>query len=165
MTIFDLSQTALKEKSLIQDDSKMKQPESHAFVTFKLGGGHDIFESIMTQTYKGEMGPVKLLIKDRFNGMAYLNEGRWHFAIPHISKNQTTVFTSTFEPLTEEDVEESSLISNNTTSTTTTNSNQSRAVTTIHNPHKKGVKRLQPYHVRDIKELFERGGYTLDTVK
>lgn len=126
-------------------------------VIFYLSGNFDVFESIMKETYKGEMKPIKLLIKDRFKGMAYLTDGRWHFGIPHISANHGTAYSLILDPL--EDTPESPIVTNEITE------KLPRTATTVHNPHKNGEKRLRSYHVRDIKKMFERGGYTLDTVK
>ncbi len=137
-----------------------KEAENVSSVNFELSGNYDLFESIMEGTYNGEIGAIQLLIKNGFKGVAYLSHGCWHFAIPHISKNHKTVYTSTSDPLEEEE-EVMDLLPVSTEATTS----QPRSVTTIHNPHKKRNKRLRPYHVNGIKELFERGGYTLDTVK
>jgi hypothetical protein len=121
-----------------------------AVPVFRITGGYDVFKAIMDEKYDGEMDQIELLIKNRFNGMAYLSHGRWHFAVPHIAKNNASVFASTLEPMVEEEADSNV---------------PDRAVTTVHNPHKFGSKRLRPYHVEALKELFERAGYNLETVK
>lgn len=141
---------------------------------FLLTGNYDVFSSILDMTYTGEMETIRLLITNRFNGTVYLSHGRWHFAIPHISLNSGAVYTSTFEPLEEEVEDVSDALSplsssyaagEQATSPSLIAIATGTAATTVHNPHKKRSKKLRPYHVRTIKEMFERGGYNLETVK
>jgi len=127
-----------------------------------------LFKTIMEESYDDEMASVECLVHDHFNGKAYLTGGRWHFAIPHISQNNSAVFGSTFDPNEMQEKED-----DETPSGPIEKEENEKAInskTTVHDPHKSRSnkshpsKRLRPYHVRALKEMFERGGYTLETV-
>lgn len=53
----------------------------------------------MTESYDGEIESIEMLVKNRFGGKVYHNgHNRWHFALPHITKNNNQIFWSLTGP-------------------------------------------------------------------
>ncbi|OJW51176.1 MAG: hypothetical protein BGO67_12705 [Alphaproteobacteria bacterium 41-28] len=151
-----------EKKRTPEEEKKRVEKEEKSLIPSQLvlpGNAFYLFEEIMKKTYNGEMGPVESLIIKHFGGKAHLRKGRWHFGVPHILELDSIVFASSLEPLAEEEGEENSVLISEEKG-----ENPSSIKTTVHNPHKQGSKRLRSHHVKTIKKMFKKGGYTLETV-
>lgn len=120
---------------------------------------YDTFHAVMEGTYDGEMNPIANMIVNGFGGYAHLGNGRIHLTLREITENKQTncLFLT---PIFDENQEQAC----STTTTTSSSSSSSHAKATVHTPHKKGSRRLRPEHVKEIKSLLERAGYTLENV-
>lgn len=149
-----LNESAIDSTSTSTSTSASEKMTIHKHI---LAHNHyDTFCGIMDGTYDGEMNPIANMIINGFGGYAQLGSGRIHLTLRDLTTNvqKNCLFLSPISDHTEELV-----------TSTSSSASSSYAKATVHTPHKKGSRRLRPEHVKEIRSLLERAGYTQENVE
>ncbi|MDI9634823.1 hypothetical protein QM565_03340 [Geitlerinema splendidum] len=151
--------------------------ESKKEPKFSLGGGpFKTFSKLLSKTYKGSIEKVVILFES-LGGK--VNEGRSgsrvKFELPHFD-TQSTVMLDVFSPQDGDEptskpaasprkkpkARQQAKASSSTASSSTDLRKRQEMV--IHSPHKRGSKKLAPYHVNDIRDMLLRAGFSEERV-